>query len=242
MFFLKLFILALRRLNSSDDYFKFQLFQARRVIFDLKKFIPGKLNEMSILDLGCGHGAYSISLADYFNEVYAVDRYVDLSLAFKRYKKPNIKIYKKNILGYKAKVVDIIFCASVIEHIPSDKLEFFLSTIHSNLKKGGFLYLSFPPFKSPIGGHLSAPFHYLPDKIAFLLTYIFKRKKIYSYSSMFGKWGLYKLNIEEIESILSKKGFGVISIRSRFMPSFYNYFFSRNNYFNWHCEFIAIKN
>ena len=135
----------------------------------------------------------------------------------------------------------MVFCASVIEHIPPENLPLFIETIKSNLKVGGYLYISFPPFLSPIGGHYTAPFHYFPDRLAFYFVKLIKRRRIESYEKMFGDWGLYKTYIETIQSLLLNNGFDLLETRSRFMPRLFNKLFAQNNFLNWHCELIAIK-
>jgi len=242
IFYLKLFFLAINRKKTRAHYFKFQLFQAQKVVKNFIKFTTAqkRLNK-SVIDFGCGEGAYALALSKYFKRVKAIDEFIDLKKNKHLYRNINIKLIKKPLLGYKDNCVDFIFCASVVEHIPKNNLPKFFSSLNLNLKMGGMLYLSFPPFLSPIGGHHTAPFHYLPDNIAFRLTYLFKKRKIISYNKMFGSWGLYKTDIKSVKENLVLNGFEVIKVQSRFMPKFYNFLFSNNNFFNWHCEIIAKK-
>lgn len=61
---------------------------------------------------------------------------------------------------------DLVFCASVIEHIESPNR--MLVECRRILKPGGALYLSFPPFYSLflVGGHQFNPFHLLGERVA----------------------------------------------------------------------------
>jgi 2-polyprenyl-3-methyl-5-hydroxy-6-metoxy-1,4-benzoquinol methylase len=241
-FYLKLFYLALKRKKTRVDYFNFQKYQANRVVKNFLEVISLRNSkENVVLDYGCGEGAYSLILSKYFKKTIAVDEFINLKENHYLNKASNIKLIKNRLLTYKNKPVDCIFCASVVEHIPKEKLSDFYKSLKNNLKPNGFLYLSFPPFSSPIGGHHSAPFHYLPDKFAFFLTYIVKGRKIISYEKMFGSWGLYKTEIDSIKKDLVSNGFDIMIVRSRFMPSLFNFLFANNNFFNWHCEIICRK-
>jgi 2-polyprenyl-3-methyl-5-hydroxy-6-metoxy-1,4-benzoquinol methylase len=242
-FYLKLFQLAIRRLKSTKDYYIFQAFQASRVVNDFVNLTKDrKICHKEVIDFGCGQGGYSSALSNCFKKVYAVDEFINLqkSKIFRANKK--IKIVNSRLLDLRIKKADYLFCASVIEHIPPNNYHLFFEAINRNLKKNGLLYLSFPPFLSPIGGHHTAPFHYLPDKFAIYLTNKIKKRKIQSYEKMFGEWGLYKTSIGDIKKIISSNGFKIIQIRSRFMPNLYNKLFSKFDLLNWHCEIIAKKN
>lgn len=241
MFFIRLINLAFRRLKSPEDYYTFQEFQAQKVVSDFMGTLKGNGAKESSLDFGCGYGAYSVCLSKYFDKVIAVDQFTEIPLNNKFSKNKKIKIVQSDLLKYIAEPVDVVFCASVIEHIPPELLQQFVVTIKANLKTGGHLYLSFPPFFSLIGGHLTAPFHYLPDKMAFSLVRLIKGKKIESYEKMFGDWGLYKTHIESIQSLLRNNGFEIANTKSRFMPRLFNVIFANNNFFNWHCEIVAVK-
>lgn len=241
MFFVRLLFLALRRLKSPDDYYAFQKFQAQRVVFDFVSLLPENVYHLRVLDFGCGYGAYSVCLSEYFDKVIAVDQFSDILLNSNFLDNEKIEVVKANLLCFETNPVDVVFCASVIEHVPPESLMQFIDTIKRNLRIGGYLYLSFPPFLSPIGGHLTAPFHYLPDRLAFVLTKLIKGKKIESYERMFGGWGLYKTHIGPIQSLLRNSGFDIIETRSRFMPRLFNLVFANNNLFNWHCEIIAVS-
>ena len=232
----------MRRLRSIEDYYIFQAFQASKVINEFIIFLRDKkIHQKEVIDFGCGQGGYSSALSNYFKKVYAVDEFIDLQNSEIAKKNKKIKIVNTKLLNAKIKKVDCLFCASVIEHIPPKDYALFFEAINQNLKKDGLLYLSFPPFLSPIGGHHTSPFHYFPDKFAIYLTNKIKKRNIRSYEKMFGKWGLYKTNIKDIKDVISKNGFNIVQVRSRFMPNFYNKLFANIDILNWHCEILAKK-
>ncbi|HSA05953.1 MAG TPA: methyltransferase domain-containing protein [Candidatus Gastranaerophilales bacterium] len=222
--------------KRGQNYFIFQKFQAENIIKTLKNKLNLTCNS-TVIDYGCGYGGYSSVLADYFQQVKAVDYYSSSQIS----EKQNINYEKADLISYKTAPVDFIFCTSVIEHIPKEKQALFVENIKDNLKKRGYLYLSFPPFLSLQGGHATYPFHYFPDKTAFFLTKIFRKANITSYSTMWGDWGLYKTSIKEVETMLLDNNFKIIEINSRFMPKWYSKFFGKIDFLNWHVEFIAQK-
>lgn len=232
----KLIKLTMRRKISDEDYFKFQEYQASHVVNEVIKQFNCNI-DMTVIDYGCGKGGYTKILSSRFKKVIAIDYHVVPI----NWNSNNIEFISSDLLTYKGKPVDVIFCASVIEHIDKSKQPKFIEQIAVNLKQGGYLYLNFPPFNSPIGGHACAPFHYLPDKLAFLLARTIKKYPINSYQTMYGDYGLSKTNINEIITMLQGHGFKLLAIKSRYMPEWYYKMFSLNNLFNWNAEFYCTK-
>lgn len=235
------FKLFVKRTRSTEDYVAFQKFQAEQIVhkaqqvFDLPR-------SATVLDYGCGGGGYSVIFARYFHDVVGVDLFqAPLS---QNIGLPHLRFEKADLLTYRTEPRDFVFCASVIEHIPKHQQAQFITNLILNLKKTGWLYLSFPPFYSPIGGHICAPFHYLPDRWAFFLTDKLKHRTITSYETMFaymGEMGLYKTFIGEIEQLLLAQQLAILKIGVRYMPLWYETLFKRNNVFNWHVEFWVKK-
>lgn len=58
---------------------------------------------------------------------------------------------------------DLVICSNLIEHLPN--LDAFIEEIHSVLKPGGRMYLSWTNWLSPWGGHDFSPFHYLGTRL-----------------------------------------------------------------------------
>jgi len=236
-FWIQLFKLAIHRKSSRENYFKFQAFQANRVIKDVIKIIPLD-TRASVIDYGCGSGGYTNALAHQFKEVVGVDYFIQ-PLREKIIKLNNVRFESADLITYAGDPTDLLFCASVIEHIPVEKQSSFIENLKRNIKKNGYLYLSFPPFKSIIGGHVCAPFHYFPDPISFYLTKIIKNHNIHSYETMFGNWGLSKTSIQQIEKLLLEHGFRIIRIKPRYLSPGWTNVISKNNFLNWHVEFFC---
>jgi len=119
---LTLLRLARKRSRSSTNYRQFQAYQGSLLVRHLRE--NGVLfQNTSVLDLACGHSRYSRALAEAGARVVAID----LRQPF-----------------------DLVFCASLIEHVPDPAQ--LLREIRRLLTPEGLVYLSFPPFYSPVGG------------------------------------------------------------------------------------------
>ena len=236
--YIKLIKLASKRKNSPEDYFKFQEAQANHVVKKIKS-IFNLSKGCRVLDFGCGNGGYSSAFSTEFEDVLAVDFHVAPTL----FQQPLFNVVHRtaDLLTFTDDPRDLLFCASVVEHVAPKQRDQFFNSIRNNLTTNGSLYLSFPPFHGIIGGHACAPFHYLPDNIAFSLCNKIKRYQISSYETMYGDWGLYKTSIAIIKTQLISNGFEIIQIRSRHMPTLISRAINENEYLNWHAEFYCRK-
>jgi ubiquinone/menaquinone biosynthesis C-methylase UbiE len=127
------------------------------------KIVKKMLNKekiSNILDLGCGTGFISYSLAKMGYKVTGIDVSEKIVIsAKKRYKNKNLQFIKKNILKTKLKPqFDCILILDVLEHIRND-LEI-LKKAKKLLKKGGILILKVPSYPSLYGMHDKVHGHY----------------------------------------------------------------------------------
>ena len=236
-FWIQLIKLAIHRRKTKEDYSEFQEFQSNRVIKDIKKILPLSASA-SAIDYGCGIGGYSYVLAREFKDVVCVDYFIH-PVREKFTKIDNARFESADLITYRGDPKDFLFCASVIEHIPLEEQSLFIKNMGENIRKNGHLYLSFPPFKSIIGGHFCAPFHYFPDSIAFYLTKKLKKYSVNSYETMFGNWGLPKISIQHIEKLLLENGFKILRMKPRYLSPGWFRVISHNNFLNWHVEFFC---
>jgi len=237
LFYKNLFTAARKRYKSKKHYLSFQRIQAERVSRDLANQFNIKPNIL-LIDFGCGNGGYTEVFGEYYREVVGLDLYVDaLNMSSSKVKYQKADLYTIRL----QESADLIFCASVIEH--TAKPELLIKNISENLKENGFLYLSFPPFKSIGGGHLVKPFHYLPESWAIYIARKLGRlnRDIKSYDKMYGSWGLYRRSIREVNRLLVSEGFTVLKCKPRFI----NVGLSANStvadYLTWHVEFYCEK-
>ena len=148
-----------------------------RANFDLK----GK----DVLDFGCGMGHMSLWFASELGaKVDGVDidenHIIVANELNKKYRVPNVDFSLQNIITDPIeKQYDFIFLNDVIEHIISEWVENVLDVlILNNLKPGGIIFFSYPPWEGPHAAHLqpatSIPWiQYFPQ--SFVLSLIKKR-------------------------------------------------------------------
>lgn len=145
-----------KRQTNRELYFK------ELSITSKKYFIPyiskfKKIEEgMNILEIGCGDGGNLLPFAELGCNTTGVDisegRIRDAVLFFKE---RQIKgdfiasdIFKLKELEHN---FDLIICHDVIEHI-EDKVTF-ISNLPKYIKPGGIIFISFPAWQMPFGGH-----------------------------------------------------------------------------------------
>ena len=235
---LELVNLSRRRFDSKEDYIRMQYAQAKLVYGDIEHILKVPSTSF-VVDFGCGGGGYTSFFATKFREVLGLDFNIS-----KMKKGRNISFCKCNLLDFRLKKkADFIFCASVIEHVEdADKL---IKNIYQNLKPGGYLYLSFPPFYSLGGGHTLKPFHYLPEHIAIKLARKFRLfdipTSISGYPDLFGNHGLYKRSISNVKKLLIINKFKIISHKTRYFPINTAMFPIIGDFLTWHVEFYCRK-
>ena len=125
----------------------------------LKDFFPEISNsqhKLSVLEIGCGEGGTLVPFAEIGHEVVGVD------LAENKIKNARLYFEEKGLEGqfissdifeiesFEGKF-DIILIHDVIEHI-HDKVEF-LKKSKKFLAKNGIIFIGFPVWRMPFGGH-----------------------------------------------------------------------------------------
>lgn len=134
---------------------------------------------MSVLEIGCGDGGNLLPFSEMGCDTIGVD------LAEARIKDAIVFFQEANAKGrfiasdvFKIKefenTFDLIICHDVIEHIDDKKT--FLSNLKKYIKKDGIIFMSFPAWQMPFGGHQQiavnkvishAPFLHLLPAIAY---------------------------------------------------------------------------
>lgn len=140
----KLWRLTRKRIRSEADYRAFQRFQAQLILDYLHSF-GVRLRGKNVLDLGSGIGGYSVEMARAGATVVSVD----LMAGAVSLENGCVPVVGNALhLPLATNSVDFVFCASLIEHVPNPHI--LLQEVARVLKQGGFCYLSFPPFYSPV--------------------------------------------------------------------------------------------
>jgi 2-polyprenyl-3-methyl-5-hydroxy-6-metoxy-1,4-benzoquinol methylase len=151
----KLFFNKLDYLKNSSD----------RIIIRsniVKKFL-GNLNNVTILDIGCGDGSLSLPFLNESNHLTLVDISNNM-LAKVKDKIPeqlanNIRLVNDSFEAINDKdQFDVIICVGVIAHVPA--VDALFAKISAVLKSGGILIIETTPNPYPIG-KLLFPYYFL---------------------------------------------------------------------------------
>ena len=127
-----------------------------------------KLKRLSVLDVGASTGIIDNVLAGKFKSVIGID--IDkeaIKHAKENFKKSNLKFKVDDAmkLSFADQSFDVVICAHVYEHVPSDKKLF--EEIYRVLKPGGVSYLAAVNALWPWESHYDLPFlSWLPKKWA----------------------------------------------------------------------------
>lgn len=134
------------------------------------------LTNKRILDFGCGMGGMSLWYATNWPcEVHGLDidnHHIKIANQIKaKHLVDNVIFEVRNILEKPlAEKYDYVFLNDVAEHIPLNILKEILAQLGNSLKKGGQIFVTYPPWKSPYASHVThavgIPWcQYLPDGI-----------------------------------------------------------------------------
>lgn len=114
-----------------------------------------------VLDFGCGMGHMSIwfskELGAKVDGVDIDENHITVAKEFhKKYEASDVNFHLQNIISEPIdKQYDFIFLNDVIEHIRMDWIQSVLDVlILRNLKPGGIIFFSFPPWLGPHAAHL----------------------------------------------------------------------------------------
>jgi SAM-dependent methyltransferase len=220
--------LARHRFRSHDDYYRFQVYQGHLILNHMMK--QGfRVRNNRALDLGCGNGGYSQAMTNVGAKVVSIDLKRPTNM-------PMIFVQGDALrLPFSAASFQIVFCASLIEHVPAPNL--LLAEIKRVLTADGFIYLSFPPFYSPVGGHHLKPYHLLGERLALRLS----KHKADSFASCCGDWGLYPLTIRRARRLFAETGLTIRHESTRFFPLYVNRLPWLGEFLTWHVQFILSK-
>jgi len=202
--------LTRKRFNSPQDYQALEYFQGQLLVRYLEKQ-KLSLSGKKTLDLGMGFGGYAQALQARGAWVTGAD------IAFPKNKLDLARVCADGICApFISNSFDLVISISLIEHV--EKPEKLIEEMVRLTKPGGYIYLSFPPFYSPVGGHHFSPWHLLGEKVA---VWAFSKRKWHvnqnwtdepydfeslSYKKAFGRYGLFPLSIGDVRKLISKVG------------------------------------
>jgi putative AdoMet-dependent methyltransferase len=107
--------------------------------------LPNSKN-MTLIDLGCGTGAFAIHAAKYFKKIYAIDvaeAMIDQAKQKTNTQHNNITFINSGFLSYKHtdEPADIVITSAALHHLPDFWKQIALMQINRMLKLNGIFYL-----------------------------------------------------------------------------------------------------
>ncbi len=141
--------------------------KAEKILWALTTFTDQPLSSLICLDVGCSSGMMTASIAPLFRYTLGMD-YDAIALseiAPSDQAKADFARSDAMQLPIADASIDVVICAQVYEHVPSDKALF--DEIYRVLKPGGMVFFSGPNWLFPIEPHYFLPFlHWLPASLA----------------------------------------------------------------------------
>lgn len=189
-------------------------------------------SHISILEIGCGDGGNLLPFAKKGHETVGVDisaNRINGAKSFFEIENVYAKFICEDILrlnDYK-EYFDLVICHDVIEHI-YNKQEM-LSRVEYFLKPKGLLFIGFPAWQMPFGGHQQICHNRLLSKLPF---FHLLPKGIYKFILSLGRESNECINellsikktritIEEFENIVAKTSLEVVNRRLYFINPHY---------------------
>jgi ubiquinone/menaquinone biosynthesis C-methylase UbiE len=141
--------------------------KAQAILQTVTHFVPADLAKTSWLDIGCGSGGISSTIAPHVKSIIGIDpepwgRWHD----FQRINQ-NLRFLNEDIenLSCADNSMDVIVCNQVYEHVPNPRT--LITEIYRVLKPGGYCYFAGPNLLFPIEPHIYWPLlHWLPRQWA----------------------------------------------------------------------------
>jgi SAM-dependent methyltransferase len=236
--------LAQRRSRSEVDYRAFQYYQGRWLLEELARY-GCVFRRKNVLDLGCGYGGYTQALEEIGAHGVALDLSIQPDFPAKHF----FPVQGDALhLPFVEAAFDGVFCASLIEHVAEPMT--LLQEIRRVTRPDGWVYLSFPPFYSLVGGHQFSPFHYFGERVALTVAQWRRWWKKWdwipscypnsfsSFTRAFGAYGLYPLTIRQVRRLIIQTGFQIIHQGVRFLPLNVSKIPVLGELLTWHVEFL----
>lgn len=148
------------RFASDQKYAQYEYELTKRVIIPLLRSWGVNFEHKRLLDAGCALGGSTVAFWESGSKSVGVDieaRYIKGAKIFAERKRAKVSFILADIAsGKNGKDLEgqqIIILRDVIEHVPLEKRSELIVSIGKILIKGGFCFVSFPPYHSPFGGH-----------------------------------------------------------------------------------------
>ena len=224
---------------SKRDYFDQQYQNATENIIPFIDAIFPISDQHTVLDIGCGVGGVLSSFLQIGNTVTGIDiSEYKISLSKEHIDhefQKKLTLIKQDMSEKPLKTkekYDLIVLKDVVEHIENKSV--FFEHIHSLLNQNGIVFMSFPPWHMPFGGHQQScksfilshtPYlHLLPIQIYKYLLNLFKENDgKQSWLIQTRKTGL---SIESFENLIQRNKFKIVKRQLYLINPIYKYRFN----------------
>jgi len=138
-------------MRAYDSYFDYELDLGRGVLTRFLNTAGLSLNNMHVLDIGCGEGGILAGLAETYKFTGLGIDY-DGEMIRKAKKVAGSVFVQGDFMTYEFnEKFDFILLRDVLEHCGNPSL--MLEKVAALLKPDGFVYITYTPYLSPFGGH-----------------------------------------------------------------------------------------
>lgn len=143
------------RHKNRELYFKEQAITTKKYVIPFIERSISIDSNTSVLEIGCGEGGNLIPFTEIGCRTVGVDlnkNKINNANKFYSTKENSPKFVLTDIYEWKTdEKFDIVMLRDVLEHIHNQK--YFLNFVKKFLKPNGKLFLGFPPWQNPYGGH-----------------------------------------------------------------------------------------
>lgn len=159
-----------RQLNRAQ-YFREQAYTTKKYVIPFIESAKTIESGLEVLEIGCGDGGNMEPFLDLGCSVTGVDpapqRIKDATDFFSGHvNRPNLQLIQEDIYKITEPMLfDIIIVRDVLEHIHNQ--ERFMAFIKRFLKHDGVVFLGFPPWQNPFGGHQQICAHPVLSRLPF---------------------------------------------------------------------------
>lgn len=173
----------------------------------LSKFCKGN----KILDIGCAEGGLLSFFAEMGFQCFGLDSNKTRVEFAQSKQTENIEFFNAKIENFNCdEKFDLILMLDVIEHVENKKKA--LLNIKKNLNESGIFLLTFPPFRSPFGGHqqvLRSFLKYIPYWHLLPRNYFLWLLKTFEKTDIDARLEIYDrgITIKQFEKLIHQLGF-----------------------------------
>jgi len=149
------------RHESLENYFSWRKKKTRRICQSLK---ISTFSNKKVLEIGCGLGAISYSLKQLGGHITGIDISFDVVGKARQLCNKHVDInflcMTAGYLAFKTNSFDFLILSSMVEHVNNPKM--IIMEGLRVLRRGGRMYIDFPPYYSFVGHHLYDDFTIFP--------------------------------------------------------------------------------